>query len=94
MTGLNAGEDVPGWVVFTWPLTARVAPPHPITADDLQPILWCSAAQEMRLIHSGLIVALNSWSDLLGCHVGVRADVLRGVLVPKIETRGIPTLCH
>jgi hypothetical protein len=29
MTGLNAGEDFPGWVVFTWP----------VTADDLQPIL-------------------------------------------------------
>jgi hypothetical protein len=31
----------------------------------------------MRLIHSGLIVALDLWSDLLGCHAGVRAGVLR-----------------
>jgi hypothetical protein len=35
----------------------------------------------MRLIHSELIVALDSWSDLLGCHVGVRADVPRGMSV-------------
>ena len=35
----------------------------------------------MRLIHSGLIVALDSWSDLLGCHVGVRADVVQGMPV-------------
>src|ERR1019366_9869822 len=39
----------------------------------------------MRIIHSGLIVALNSWSDLLGCHAGVRAGVLRGM------PAGIPT---
>jgi hypothetical protein len=37
----------------------------------------CGAAQEMRLTHSRQIVALDPWSDLLGCHVGVRADVLR-----------------
>ena len=35
----------------------------------------------MRPIHSRQIVALDSWSDLLGCHVGVRADVLRGMPV-------------
>jgi hypothetical protein len=35
----------------------------------------------MRLIHSRQIVALELWSDLLGCHVGVRADVLRGMPV-------------
>jgi hypothetical protein len=35
----------------------------------------------MRFIHSGLIVALDSWSDLLGCRAGVRADVLRGMPV-------------
>ena len=35
----------------------------------------------MRLIHYGPIIALDSWSDLLGCHVGVRADVLRGMPV-------------
>jgi hypothetical protein len=35
----------------------------------------------MRLIHCGPIVALDSWSDLLGCHAGVRADVLRGMPV-------------
>jgi hypothetical protein len=31
----------------------------------------------MRPIHSRLIVVLDPWSDLLGCHIGVRADVLR-----------------
>src|ERR1035441_3387751 len=35
----------------------------------------------MRLIHSRQIVALEPWSDLLGCHVGVRADVIRGMPV-------------
>ena len=35
----------------------------------------------MRHIHSEQLVALDSWSDLLGCHVGVRADVLRGMPV-------------
>jgi hypothetical protein len=33
----------------------------------------------MRLIHSRQIVALGPWSDLLGCHVGVRADVFWGM---------------
>ena len=31
----------------------------------------------MRPIHSRPIVVLDPWSDLLGCHAGVRADVLR-----------------
>jgi len=35
----------------------------------------------MRLIHSRQIVALDAWSDLLGCHAGVRAGVLRGMPV-------------
>ena len=34
-------------------------------------------AQEMRLIHPRPIVVFDPWSDLLGRHVGVRADVLR-----------------
>jgi hypothetical protein len=43
----------------------------------------------MRLIHSGLIVALETWSDLLGCHVGVRADVLRGMPVGIPAWQGV-----
>jgi hypothetical protein len=35
----------------------------------------------MCLIYSRQIVALEPWSDLLDCHVGVRADVLRGMPV-------------
>jgi beta-glucosidase len=52
--------------------------------DDLADFLFvgttgqCSAAQEMRLIYSRPI---DPWSDLLGCHVGVGADVVRGMPV-------------
>jgi hypothetical protein len=43
-------------------------------------LVWCDARNAP---------ALDPWSDLLGCHVGVRADVLRGMPVGIPAWQGV-----